>query len=82
MVNEDILSGLARILVEVADIKVAEVTPEKTFGEDLGVDSLMMIEIVVAAEDTFNVRIRDDDIEDLNTVADAIDYIQRAPVAA
>jgi len=82
MVNEDILSGLARILVEVADIKAAEVMPDKTFGEDLGVDSLMMIEIVVAAEDTFNVRIRDDDIEDLNTVADAIDYIQRAPVAA
>ena len=60
----------------------ADPTPEKSFTEDLDVDSLSMVEVVVAAEEKFGVRIPDDDVKGLKTVGDAVAYIQRAGVAA
>jgi acyl carrier protein len=58
------------------------VTPEKSFINDLDVDSLSMVEVVVAAEETFEVRIPDDDVKNLRTVGDAVGYIKPAGVAA
>jgi acyl carrier protein len=82
MSNEEIQSGLAEILNEVAGVDTAAVSPEKTFLDDLDVDSLSMVEVVVAAEEKFGVRIPDDDVKGLKTVGDAVAYIQRAGVAA
>jgi acyl carrier protein len=82
MSNEEIQSGLAEILNEVAGVDAAAVSPEKTFLDDLDVDSLSMVEVVVAAEEKFGVRIPDDDVKGLRTVGDAVAYIQRAGVAA
>lgn len=82
MSQNEILAGLAEILEEVAGVSPAEVTPEKTFIDDLDVDSLSMVEVVVAAEERFGVKIPDDDVKDLKTVGDAVAYIQRAGVAA
>ena len=82
MSNEEIQSGLAEILNEVAGLDGAAVSPEKTFLDDLDVDSLSMVEVVVAAEEKFGVRIPDDDVKGLKTVGDAVAYIQRAGVAA
>ncbi|CAO5245205.1 acyl carrier protein [Frankia sp. AgKG'84/4] len=80
--SQDILAGLAVILEEVAGVDPADVTPEKTFIDDLDVDSLSMVEVVVAAEEKFTVKIPDDDVKSLKTVGDAVSYIQRAGVAA
>lgn len=82
MSQADILAGLAEILEEVAGVDPADVTAEKSFIEDLDVDSLSMVEVVVAAEEKFDVKIPDDDVKTLKTVGDAVSYIQRAGVAA
>src|SRR5690606_8967150 len=75
--NNEILSGLAEIVEEVAGIDTAEVTPEKSFVDDLDIDSLSMVEIAVQAEDKFGVKIPDDQLAELKTVADAVDYIAK-----
>jgi acyl carrier protein len=82
MSQTDVLAGLAAILEEVAGVEPSDVTAEKTFIDDLDVDSLSMVEVVVAAEEKFGVKIPDDDVKTLKTVGDAVSYIQRAGVAA
>ncbi|CUU55568.1 acyl carrier protein [Frankia sp. CcI49] len=82
MSQADILDGLAAILEEVAGVEPADVTADKTFIDDLDVDSLSMVEVVVAAEEKFGVKIPDEDVKTLKTVGDAVSYIQRAGVAA
>ncbi len=76
--NTEILSGLAEIVEEVAGIDTAEVTADKSFVDDLGVDSLSMVEIIYACEDKFGVSIPDEDAKNLKTVGDAVAYIERA----
>ena len=73
--NAEILSGLAEIVEEVAGIDTAEVTPEKSFIDDLDIDSLSMVEIAVQAEDKFGVKIPDDELANLKTVGDAVNYV-------
>jgi acyl carrier protein len=73
--REEIVAGLAEILEEVAGVKPADVSEEKSFTEDLDVDSLSMVEVVVAAEEKFGVKIPDDKVQDLKTVGDAVSYI-------
>ena len=80
--QQEILDGLAEIVNEVAGIPTADVQLDKSFTDDLDVDSLSMVEVVVAAEEKFGVRIPDDDVKGLKTVGDAVAYIQRAGVAA
>ena len=75
--QEEILEGLAEIVNEVAGIDASEVTLEKSFTGDLDVDSLTMVEVVVAAEERFGVKIPDDAVKDLSTVGDAVGYIQK-----
>ena len=57
----------------------AEVTADKTFVDDLDIDSLSMVEIAVQAEDKFGVKIPDDQLAELKTVGDAVDYIGDKP---
>ena len=59
-----------------------QVTPEKTFVDDLDIDSLSMVEIAVAAQDKFGVEIPDDQLKDLKTVQDVVDYVKRSEVSA
>ena len=73
--NTEILSGFAEIVEEVAGIDPTEVTVEKSFVDDLDIDSLSMVEIAVQAEDKFGVKIPDDRLAELKTVGDAVDYI-------
>ena len=73
--QQEILAGLAEIVNEVAGIPAADVQMEKSFTDDLDVDSLSMVEVVVAAEEKFGVRIPDDDVKNLKTVGDAVDLI-------
>ncbi len=73
--NEEILQGFAEIVEEIAGVDAAEVTSEKSFVDDLDIDSLSMVEIAVQAEDKFGVKIPDDQLAELKTVADAVNYI-------
>ncbi|MCP2256695.1 acyl carrier protein [Streptoalloteichus tenebrarius] len=75
MSNEDILKELKAIVEEVAGVDPEEVTEEKSFVDDLDVDSLSMVEIAVQAEDKFGVKIPDDQLANLKTVGDAVTYI-------
>jgi acyl carrier protein len=80
--QQEILAGFAEILDEIAGVPAADVTPEKSFLDDLDLDSLTMVEVATAAEDKFNVKIPDDDLKDLKTVEDAVTYVEKAGVAA
>jgi acyl carrier protein len=75
--EQEITSGLAQIVHEVAGVPVGDVQPDKSFIDDLDVDSLSMVEVVVAAEEKFGVKIPDDDVKNLKTVGDAVGYIQK-----
>lgn len=75
--EQEILAGLAEIIDEIVGIDKSEVTPEKNFVDDLDIDSLSMVEIAVQAEDKFGVKIPDDQLAELKTVADAVDYIAK-----
>jgi len=73
--QEEVLEGLAKIVNEVAGIDEAEVQLDKSFTNDLDCDSLTMVEVVVAAEEKFDVKIPDDEVKNLNTVGDAVNFI-------
>jgi acyl carrier protein len=74
--DETILASLADILHEVAGVDAADVTPEKSFVDDLDVDSLSMVEVAMAVEEKFNAKIPDDKLSELKTVGDAVNYIK------
>jgi acyl carrier protein len=82
MTDQEILEGLGEIIDEVAGVPADQVTPDKTFVDDLDIDSLSMVEIAVAAQDRFGVEIPDDQLKDLKTVQDVIDYVRRSAVSA
>ena len=75
--NDEILAGLAEIVNEETGIEASEVTPEKSFTDDLDIDSLSMMTIVTVAEEKFDVRIPDEEVTNLKTVKDAVDYIEK-----
>jgi acyl carrier protein len=75
--DQEILAGLAEIVDEVAGVPVDDVTPEKNFVEDLDIDSLSMVEIAVAAQDKFGVEIPDEQLKDLKTVQDVINFVSK-----
>lgn len=76
--TEEIRTGLADIVNEVAGVPTEDVQMDKSFVDDLDVDSLSMVEVVVAAEEKFGVSIPDDDVRGLKTVGDAVSFIENA----
>ncbi|GAA2060223.1 acyl carrier protein [Catenulispora yoronensis] len=81
LTQEEILADLADIVEEVAGVDKDEVKLDKSFTGDLDVDSLTMVEVVVAAEEKFSVKIPDDAVKDLSTVGDAVSYILKNQAA-
>lgn len=73
--TDEIRAGLAEILNEVADVSAEDVSDDKSFADDLDVDSLSMVEVAMAAEEKFGVKIPDDELPKLKTVGDAVSYI-------
>jgi acyl carrier protein len=71
----EVLAGLKEIVEEVAGIPAASIEMDKNFTDDLDVDSLSMVEVVVAAEERFGVKIPDDQVSELATVGDAVNFI-------
>ena len=75
--TEEIRADLAEIVNEVAGIPADDVQMDKSFVDDLDVDSLSMVEVVVAAEEKFGVKIPDDEVQNLKTVGDAVTDIEK-----
>ena len=75
---DEVLAGIKEIVVEVAGIDANIIAMDKKFTDDLDVDSLSMVEVVVAAEERFGVKIPDDAVTDLATVGDAVNFIVNA----
>ena len=73
--EQEILAGLAEIVNEETGIDTGDVQPEKSFTDDLDIDSLSMMTIVVNAEEKFGVRIPDEEVKNLTTVGDAVSFI-------
>ena len=82
MQQDTVLAGLTEVLSDVAGVNPADVTPEARFGADLGIDSLTLVEVIVAAEDRFGLMIADDDWSRFMTAGDVIRYIERAGMIA
>ena len=72
----DIEKRVKEIIVEQLGVSESEVTPGAKFVDDLGADSLDLVELVMALEEEYNMEISDEDAEKILTVGDAIEYIQ------
>ncbi|HRO31562.1 MULTISPECIES: acyl carrier protein [Micrococcaceae] len=76
--KEAILAGLAEIVNEETGLETEEVQLEKSFTDDLDIDSISMMTIVVNAEEKFDVKIPDEEVKNLKTVNDAVEFIAAA----
>lgn len=69
-------SRVADIIIEQLGATREEIVPEASFIDDLGADSLDIVELVMAMEETFDVEIPDDDAEKIQTIGDAVSYLK------
>jgi len=76
--EQEILAGLADIVSEETGLATDTVLSDKSFTDDLDIDSLSMMTIVTLAEEKFDVRIPDDEVKNLVTVGDAVSFIATA----
>ena len=74
----EVLNGLAEIVNEETGIDTTQVQMEKSFVDDLDIDSISMLTIVMNAEEKFGVTIPEEKVADLKTVADAVNFITEA----
>ena len=72
----DIQKKVTSILIEKLGIPESEITPDANFVKDLGIDSLDYAELVMDFEQTFDIKIPDDDAEKLQTISQAVKYIE------
>ena len=79
--KDEVLAGLADLVNDETGIATENVQLEKSFTDDLDIDSISMMTIVVNAEEKFGVTIPDDEVKNLKTVQDAVDYITGAQAA-
>jgi len=76
MAENETFNQLRGLIVELLEVDESEVVPEASFADDFNADSLDIIELITAVEDTFKIEIPDEDAEKLQTVQDALDYIE------
>jgi acyl carrier protein len=72
----DVLERVTKIIVDRLGVDASEVKLESSFKDDLGADSLDVVELVMELEDEFDMEISDEDAEKIATVGDAVNYIQ------
>ena len=75
MAKEEIFDKLKELVVDQLGVDDDDVTTEATIQEDLGADSLDLVDLVMAVEEEFDVKIADEDLEGIKTVGDIVDYI-------
>jgi acyl carrier protein len=76
MSETETFAQLKKLIVELLEVDESEVVPQASFTDDFNADSLDFIELITAVEDAFKIEIPDEDAEHLQTVQDAIDYIE------
>jgi acyl carrier protein len=72
-----VMEKVKKMIVEQLGVNESEVIPEAKFIEDLGADSIDIVELIMALEDEYGIEIPDEDAEKLETVGDAITYIEK-----
>lgn len=82
MTDDHVYTTLTEILSRVSTVTAAEISPEADLQNDLGIDSLAMLEVAVQAEDALGVRVDDGDLAGLRTVNDAANYLQDRTASA
>lgn len=75
MEHDEILVKVKEVIVDQLSVEEDDVTPDASFFDDLGADSLDIVELVMALEDSFGISIPDEDAESIKTVGDAVEYI-------
>ena len=76
MSENETFEQLKKLIVELLEVDESKIVPEASFADDFSADSLDFIELITAVEDTFKIEIPDEDAENLQTVQDAVDYIE------
>ena len=76
MSDRETFEQLKKLIVELLEVNESEVVPNASFVDDFNADSLDFIELITAVEDAFKIEIPDEDAENLQTVQDAIDYVE------
>jgi len=76
MERDEIMEKVKSVIVEQLSVDEADVTEEASFIDDLGADSLDIVELVMALEEEFGISIPDEEAENIKTVGDAIAYIE------
>ncbi|MBQ9903879.1 MAG: acyl carrier protein [Synergistaceae bacterium] len=74
MTKEEAVAKLKAIVSDRLDVEADQVTPEKSFVEDLGADSLDIVELIMGIEEEFDIEIPDEDAEKLTSVGEAMNY--------
>ncbi|MGM3307733.1 acyl carrier protein [Anabaena sp. WFMT] len=82
MSQADIFERVQSIVVEQLEIDAEKVVPNATFTDDLGADSLDIVELVMALEEEFEIEIPDEDAEKILTVQDVVNYIKNHVAAS
>ena len=75
--SNDIFDRVNKVTVEELDVKPEDVTEESSFTDDLGADSLDVVELVMAFEDEFGIDIPDEEVGEIKTVGNAVAYISK-----
>lgn len=76
MAKEEIFDKLKELVVDQLGVEEDEVTMEATMQDDLGADSLDLVELVMSVEEEFGVKVADEDLENIKTVGDIVNYIE------
>lgn len=76
MDHDEVFEKVKEVIVDQLNVEEDDVTEEATFVDDLGADSLDIVELVMALEETFGVSIPDEDAESIKSVGDAVSYIR------
>ena len=74
------LEKMQKMLAEQLNIDAAKITPETSFKDDLGADSLDLFELVMALEDEYNIEIPTEELQEMTTVGAVLDYLKRAGI--
>ena len=74
--SADIQAKVTEIIHEQLDVKPEDIDLAKSFTDDLGADSLAIVELVLALEDNFDIKIPDEEVDNIKTVGDAVAYIK------
>ncbi|MCB4972121.1 acyl carrier protein [Streptococcus mutans] len=77
MTSEEIFDRISNLIKEQLHNEKIEVTVKTNIQEDLGIDSIALMEFIITLEDEFNLNIPDEDVEDIQTMGELVDYLSR-----